>query len=202
MLLTYVSWLLGILHLLPFSTPSLLLIVAVFIFGNILFLLQKRGKNKTGADLVNWKLIAFEELLFFAALAFWSYIKAHQPDVIGLEKYMDFGFINSILRSNYFPPLDLWLAKSPTYGGYFLNYYYFGHLATAVLTKISGLNPATTFNLMLATIFAFTFTCSFYIAVNLIHFGQFVKDKFKPTEKKSQGMFAKLTAFWNWLTSR
>src|SRR5258708_38797604 len=32
------------------------------------------------------------------------------PDIHGLEKYMDYGFVNSILRSQYFPPKDMWFT--------------------------------------------------------------------------------------------
>ena len=47
------------------------------------------------------------------------------------------------------------------YAGLPINYYYFGHLVTATTTKLSGLDLAYTFNLMLATIFALTLTMSF-----------------------------------------
>jgi uncharacterized membrane protein len=75
---------------------------------------------------------------------------------------MDFGFVNSILRSPYFPPKDMWFANST------INYYYFGHLVTAILTKISGINSSITYNLMIASIFSFIFAESFSIGFNLM----------------------------------
>jgi uncharacterized membrane protein len=48
-----------------------------------------------------------------------------------------------------------------------INYYYFGHLATAVLTKLSSLPSFITFNLMIATLFTLTFSAAFSIGVNL-----------------------------------
>ena len=48
------------------------------------------------------------------------------------------------------------------------NYYYFGHLFTAIVTKLSHIPSYITFNLMLSTIFAFTFTMSFSIGINLV----------------------------------
>ena len=110
-----------------------------------------------------WRIILFEELLFFAALAFWAFIRGFQPNIIGLEKFMDFGFVNSILRSKFFPPKDMWFA------GETINYYYFGHLMTAVLTKLSGLASSITYNLMISTIFALTFTGAFSLGGNLIY---------------------------------
>src|SRR6185312_124946 len=80
-----------------------------------------------------WKIAFWEEVMFFICLLVWSYVRATNPDIHGLEKYMDFGFVNSILRSTYFPPRDIWFTPFP------INYYYFGHLITATLTKLSSI---------------------------------------------------------------
>ncbi len=83
---------------------------------------------------------------------------------------MDFGFVNSILRARFFPPLDMWLTKSPDYtGGYFINYYYYGHYITAFLTKLAGIDSSITYNLMMATLFAFAFCLSFSIGANMYY---------------------------------
>lgn len=159
----YAAYTLGTLHILPFTTPSLYLLIAAFLAVTIYFV----KKYRTYPFLLEkWRIIVFEEILFFAALFFWSYIKSFQPDIHGLEKFMDYGFINSILRTTYFPTKDIWMAPLA------INYYYFGHLTTAVLTKISFLPSNITFNLMLASIFAFTFTGAFSIGANLIYFLQ------------------------------
>ncbi len=174
LVLSYISWLLSITHLLPFSKPSLLFILSFFLIGNLSYLGYLGYLNRSSTkkrDFLNRSfllLIFFEELIFFLALLAWSFVKAHQPDINSLEKFMDFGFINSILRSDFLPPLDMWLAKSPAYPGHFINYYYFGHYVTAVLTKLSQIDAGITYNLMLSTVFAFTFTGSFSIAINLI----------------------------------
>jgi uncharacterized membrane protein len=168
---SYCVWLFGILKIFPFSQFSIILVLGLSIVGNLIFLRIKKGSSSVeiGPKKKLLVVILGEEIIFFLALCFWSFVKAHQPDLNSLEKFMDFGFINSILRSNYFPPLDMWLAKSPSYQGYFINYYYFGHLTTAVLTKLSGIKPDIAYNLMLSGIFAFTFTGSFSLAVNLIY---------------------------------
>ena len=103
-----------------------------------------------------------EEAVFWLLLFIWSYIKAHEPQINGLEKFMDFGFTRSILRGQYFPPKDMWFA------GGSINYYYFGHLMMAVLTRLSGLPLTVTFNLMLATLFSMTATFSFVIGRKLL----------------------------------
>src|SRR5258708_8388847 len=76
---------------------------------------------------------------------------------------MDFGFVNSLLRSEYFPPKDMWFPP------FTINYYYFGHLLTALLTKLSGLPSSLTFNLMLSTIVAFCFSLTFSLGANLYY---------------------------------
>ena len=167
-ILSYLIFVVGIAHVLPFTrilSVAILIVLAVFFWIKISF--KKKilsvGTRKDVLQFLrkNYKVIVFEEALFFLGLLFWSFIRAHNPDIHDLEKYMDFGFINSILRSDYFPPKDMWFTPLP------INYYYFGHLVTAVLTKLSGIPSNISFNLMIASIFAFTLSCSFSIGINL-----------------------------------
>jgi uncharacterized membrane protein len=114
----------------------------------------------------HWRIFIFEEILFLAALFTWCYIHSFAPDIHGLEKYMDYGFVNSILRSEYFPPKDMWFPPLS------INYYYYGHFVTAFLIKISGVAPMLGFNIMLSTIFAFCVSEAFSIGANLFSFFQ------------------------------
>ncbi len=158
-LLSYIILLVGLFHIVPFSylTGSIIFFALVA----IQFYFLRKKQNLLTIFKQFWKILLIEELLFFITIFFWAYIHTFAPDINGLEKYMDFGFINSILRSEYFPPQDMWFPPFP------INYYYFGHLMTAVLTKLSNLPSNLTFNLMLSTIFAFCFTQAFSIAANL-----------------------------------
>jgi len=132
----------------------------------------------------SWGMFVLEELLFLVGLVAWTYIHSFAPDIHGLEKYMDFGFINSILRSSYFPPKDMWLAP------FYINYYYFGHIMTAVLTKLSGLPANITFNLMLSTVFAFCLTETFSLGANLYTFLRIAQ----PLQKVKRAIFGLFTA--------
>lgn len=166
---SYLIWLLSSLGLLPFAKITLIIYLLSALFVSLWFYKEdfKKGKFKS----LHPGLLIFEEVIFLIGLSFWSFVKAHEPSIHGLEKFMDFGFVNSILKTSYFPPLDMWLTKSPDYsGGFFINYYYFGHYMTAFLTKLSGIDPAVTYNLMIATLFAFTFTLSMSLGINLVHF--------------------------------
>lgn len=167
-LTSYLVWLFGSLHILPFTKISIMLILLGATIVNLWFIRNLKRNNNFSISI--W-LVALEEVLFLLGLIAWSYVRTAEPSLRGLEKFMDFGFVNSILRSEYFPPLDMWLTKSPDYsGGYFINYYYFGHYIAAFLTKLTGIDSAVTYNLMLATIFAFSFTLPFSLGTNLFHF--------------------------------
>ena len=162
--LFFISYLLlvfGILHLLPFTLTGIFAPIFLIIIANY-FLISKNKKLFKDSLRQNWKIFIFEEILFFAILTAWSYIRGFAPDIEGLEKFMDWGFVNSILRTQYFPPADMWYAGSS------INYYYFGHLIFAFLTKLSGINSAITYNLSIATVCALTFVSGFSLTSNLI----------------------------------
>lgn len=157
--ISYTIFILGITHIAPFTQLNIILVLLFLALLNFIF----DKTNIIAIFIKKWPIFLFEELLFLITIFFWSFIRSHQPDIHGLEKYMDFGFVNSILRSDYFPPRDMWFTPLP------INYYYFGHLVTAVLTKLSSIPSFITYNLMLSTLFAFTFTASFSIGANLIY---------------------------------
>jgi uncharacterized membrane protein len=162
LIISYLVWLLGSLRIFPFLAETVWLMVIVAALGNLL-LLQKNRRLIKKIIKDKAKIFFWEEFLFLAALAFWASIRGFQPNIQGLEKFMDFGFVNSLLRTRFFPPADMWLA------GETINYYYFGHLVSAVLTKLSGLNSAITYNLMIATIFALALTAAFSLGTTLAH---------------------------------
>ncbi|MDO8620949.1 MAG: DUF2298 domain-containing protein [Candidatus Levybacteria bacterium] len=159
--LSYIVFLLGVLKVLPFQMPTIILVCVICLIINLF--VAKKTQFLTKLDFKeNWRLYLLEEAIFLAALVFWSYIRGFQPDIHGLEKFMDFGFVNSILRADYFPPRDMWFTPFP------INYYYFGHLVTALLTRISQIPSSITYNLMIASLFSLTFTASFSIGINLL----------------------------------
>jgi len=162
LILGYFVWLLSSLQILPFTKQTIWLSLLVFAILN--FFLFKRNFLKFKEELFKRKrILIFEEILFFVCLLFWSFVRGFQPAIEGLEKFMDFGFLNAILKSKFFPPYDMWMA------GKTINYYYFGHYISAFLTKLSGLDSAFTYNLMIATIFAFCLSLSFSLVLNIIY---------------------------------
>ncbi len=181
---TYIVYIAAMSHILPFVTESILMaMIALFLFGIIVNSIKtpdadpsdsqtsyhgiKRLFKSYGSknSLRYVGIFILEEIFFFVALLFWAWVKGHEPSIHGLEKFMDFGFMQSILNSRYFPAPDMW------YAGYPINYYYFGHTVVALLTKLSDISLVYTFNLMLATLFALCITMSFSIGVHILKTG-------------------------------
>lgn len=159
-ILTYLVFFFGTAHILKFNQFSIILVLILSALANYIFSKYKKI-NILKIIFTNKLFFLLEEFIFFIGLLFWAYIRGNYPDIHGLEKFMDFGFINSLLRSDYFPPKDMWYTPLS------INYYYFGHLCTALLTKLSSIPSYVSFNLMVATIFAFTFSLTFSIGINL-----------------------------------
>ena len=126
------------------------------------FIFVRYKKEILAAIEKNYKYLILQELIFTVGYILWVFVRAHQPDINGLEKLMDFGFINSTLRGKFLPPADMWLAGSS------INYYWYGHYITALITKLSQVPSTVTFNLMLATILGSTLTGVFSLVATLI----------------------------------
>ncbi|MDD4938426.1 MAG: DUF2298 domain-containing protein, partial [Candidatus Shapirobacteria bacterium] len=162
-IVTYVILVLGIFKILPFTLVSLSILIFLFLVFNLFFLLNKQNLDKVVKSFKeNYKIFIFQELLFLILLVSWSLLRGFAPNIEGLEKYMDWGFINSSLRSKFLPPQDMWFAGST------INYYYFGHLVFSLITKLSGIPSAITYNLSIATVFSITFLSSFSLSSNIV----------------------------------
>lgn len=166
-ILSYSAFIAGFFRILPFTRNSLFFLFIIFAGLNWYLASKKALKNKIKkSDIQIW---IGEELLFLISFIFWTFVRGQEPSIRGLEKFMDFGFINSILRTKYFPPLDMWLSGDPlSPQGYPINYYYFGHLTSAVLIKFSGITSYIGYNLILSTLFALGMSLSFSLSSNLV----------------------------------
>jgi len=162
---SYLTFVLGVLKILPFTNLSFLILFCLVILANSIYFFFHKTVFKDFIQTLKekYKVFIFEEILFLIILISWSFIRGFAPDLEGLEKYMDWGFINTILRSRFFPPQDMWFAGSP------INYYYFGHYIFAFLTKFSTISSTITYNLSVATICALAFTFSFSLVSNLVY---------------------------------
>lgn len=85
-------------------------------------------------------------LVLFVFLLECRYIS---PSASFAEKFMDIGFVNSIMRTPIVPPWDPWFA-----GGRLNTYYYYGSWIIGVLGLSTGVASQIVFNLGLPTVIA------------------------------------------------
>ena len=158
----YLVWMAASLKLLPFRAWMVYLILACCLTANIAISRKTKAFEDIIKDRDLLRRIVFQEAVFIFTLFYWSYLRGLKPAIYNtLEMYMDFGFMNSILRSDYFPPLDMWFAGEP------INYYYLGQYFAAYLTRVSFVPPQISYNLMIAALFAISFMASFTIGEQL-----------------------------------
>lgn len=114
----------------------------------------------------NRGLLFIGEILFTVAYLFFVYVRMGNPDIwqpwLGGEKFMEFAFLNGILRSPYFPPVD------PHFAGGYINYYYFGIYLVAYLIKLTGIYAEVAFNLAIPTLFALTVSNAYSVAYSAV----------------------------------
>lgn len=161
LLLSLIMWFVG--HA-GIKINNWLLIFLLLIFFIFNFLIAKKYFF---SDLLNWIqqnkiLILFIEFLFISGFFLFSYIRAFKPEILYLEKFMDFGFVKRYLVSDTLPVDDMW------YAGEKINYYSFGHFFISILIRLWGIIPEIGYNLGLAFIFANCLILSFSFITNLV----------------------------------
>jgi uncharacterized membrane protein/sugar lactone lactonase YvrE len=167
LLTVWLAYILAMLHVLQFGR-ALLLLCALAVAGFSAWLLLRRGRvflREVQAHLRDRAFLRYvlaAELLFGVAYIAWTLIRAYNPDIFSTEKFMDFGFMNAITKSQSFPPNDMWLA------GYPINYYYFGYVLMASLSLLSGVPTHIGYNLAIVTLFSLTALGAFGVAYNLV----------------------------------
>ena len=159
----YAEWILTSLKLIHFTTLSC--IVITVLCGVISIAYGMHGKQKEIFPWKQAKLIYREEIIFFTVFLLWTYMAGFHPAAHGTEKYMDFGFMKSMMRSTTLPSEDMW------YAGKAFNYYYGGQYFAVFLTKLTGTKVEITYNLMRTMIAAFAFVLPFSLV------RQMLKDK-------------------------
>lgn len=169
----YIMWLLSSLHLCKFTANSCYITFGIGLVLNLCVLLFQRIKKADKKDLrknifsyglLQNKIISAiitEELLFFGLFLLFTYIRCFKPEAYGTEKFMDYGFMTSMMRSEYMPPQDLWFS------GTSINYYYVGQYIATFLTKLSFVKAAQGYNLMLMMLGAFTCLLPYSLVYNL-----------------------------------
>lgn len=174
----WLLWYLNSLKILKFTAENARIVVTICFLINILVLvwqLKKRRKSEFNVNSLRDYItrekvpaILFSESLFFLLFFVWVYMRGFKPEAYGTEKFMDYGFMTTMMRSDYMPAEDLWFS------GNVINYYYVGQYLSTYLTKLSGVTVGYGYNLMLMTIAAFGFTLPYGLMYNVSKV--FIKD--------------------------
>ncbi len=164
---TIFAWLLASLHIVDWGRPGVA--IGIIIVAMLSVLASAGNWRQIWVDLrFSWRWILAAELIFLAAFLVFIYFRSVNPDLWhparGGEKPMEFAYFNAIIKSTHFPAYDPWFA-----GGY-INYYYFGWVLFAAVTHLTGIVPAVSFNLAVATVFALAILNSWAFASSALSF--------------------------------
>ena len=169
----YVQWLLACLKISPFTEITCVILTVICCLGSLLYGIKCKNRFPDSLPWEQAALVYREEILFFLVFLFWTYLAGFHPAAHGTEKYMDFGFMQAMMRSTTLPAQDMWYAGKP------FNYYYGGQYLAVFLTKLTGTNVEVTYNLMRTMVAAFAFLLPFSLV------RQMLKDKLKTGRKWS-----------------
>ncbi|MCC6191961.1 MAG: glycosyltransferase family 39 protein [Anaerolineales bacterium] len=162
---TWLVWLAASYRVLPFNRGAIALSFAALAAGSALVYHRRRAEINAFV-FAHRRALLVTEGLTLALFAFDLLLRWGNPDLwhpnFGGEKPMVFSFFNAVLKSESFPPYNPWLA------GYALNYYYYGFVIVAMLTKLLGIVPAFAYNLILPTLFALVGGGAYSVAYNLV----------------------------------
>ena len=178
----YVVWLLATLNLAPISATTVIFAVVGLAGGSWWFFRADRPLKRLAQN----KAWVFTELtLYSVVFGLWTYMRGFNPDIIGLEKFMDFGFMNSILRGQVIPPLNHFLAGEP------INYYYYGHYLSAFYKLLSFTETTTSYNLQMSHLLAAGSTHASML-------GAWIYKRLSPSTTETDSM-AKVAGFFSML---
>ena len=157
----YIFWLLGLTQVIPTSRYTIIGILVALALVSAFLLRSKLGEIRSFV-LKNPVPLVVGELVFLGFYFLWVSVVSYAPAINHTEQPMDFAFLNSILKSDHFPPEDPWLA------GHSISYYYFGHFMMAFVTKLTAIPSSISYNLSIALIPALTGLGAFGLVFNLI----------------------------------
>jgi uncharacterized membrane protein len=107
---------------------------------------KKTGIYESPITKENMPLIIKEEIFFFIAFGIWTFINGFAPAAYGVEKFMNYGYMMSMIRADTLPANDMW------YSGYKINYYYGGQYYATFLTRLLFSKPQYVYNIMISFI--------------------------------------------------
>jgi uncharacterized membrane protein len=138
----YVVWLLGSFRILDYQWHGVILglfviVVLAGLWMNRDFFLHKK----------NIKKIVYIEGGTALIYIVYLFLRSHNADINGTERFMDMALLASAGKTHFFPFLDPWFS------GYTINYYYYGSYLMSLVSNIARLPYALTYNFALGMVF-------------------------------------------------
>lgn len=153
----FLTWVLVVCGAAKFTSGAVIAVTAVSMALCWILYIKKAEKKTLDLDLV-----LGEELIFLAFFLLWTYFAGFRPEAKGTEKFMDYGFMAAMTRSDTLPARDLWYSAGN------MNYYYGGQYYAVFLTKLSFTRIQETYNLMRTLVAAFAFVLPFNLVFHMI----------------------------------
>lgn len=183
LLFGFIGWLLMSLRILPNTLWALVVVLILLGALSAVTVRHFRLRLRDVREAVGHQIYVVE-ILFLVLLTGYAVLRQYAPELMGTEKFMDFMMLNSILQSSSLPPHDAWAA------GLTINYYYFGYLMVAFLTRLTGIPSGITYNLALGLFFALSGLGAYGIGYSLIKRFQAAGGIIEPRRGTLTGLFA------------
>ena len=190
LIIGYLIFLLATLKIIKLDLPYFLIIISLWTAFN--FFLNSKLRLIRKED-IKLKRIFSIEFFFLSLFSFWVFVRSFNPEIRGIERFMDFGFLQSLFQTNTLPAHDMWFL-----GGY-INYYYFGHFLGYLILSLSRVDPVPGFLTLVALIFAI-------LGINVYRLGHDLISLLWPKSKKEISILSGCLSFClvmlagNWYT--
>lgn len=158
----FLTWFLVSVKILRFTAPVCIGVTVLCAAVCVLVLMRQQKKGRECLPLEHLELVYWEEILFFALFLLWTYLAGFHPAAYGTEKFMDYGFMEAMMRSETLPAVDLWYSQGN------INYYYGGQYFAVFLTKLTGTRVELTYNLMRTFVAGFAFILPFSLVYQMV----------------------------------
>lgn len=165
----FLTWFLVAGKVLKFTNASCVGVSVICGVGCIILLYRQTQKEIECYPTRKMKLIIREELLFLLVFLLWTYLVGFRPQAYGTEKFMDYGFMQAMMRSDVLPAKDIWYSQGT------INYYYGGQYFAVFLTRLTGSRVEVTYNLMRTFVAAMAFVLPFSLIRQML--GDRIKTK-------------------------
>ena len=168
----FLTWFLVAVKIIKFTTMTCIVVTLVCAAASLILYCREQKAGFECIPFAHLDLVYAEELLLFAAFLLWTYFAGFHPAAYGTEKFMDYGFMEAMMRSKTLPATDLWYSQCK------INYYNGGQYFAVFLTKLSGAKVELTYNLMRTFVAGLAFAMPF----SLVH--QMVTDRLGKTRSR------------------